>query len=232
MPPGGSESGRAAIAEDGNHLAQELVFAERRVVPQMRVAAGEDAIALSSDQSVRYKALVANAEDNTAGEQFGGASPANGQHVSRPDGGQHTGPVDLQPQLSKLTNHLRGQVMFGLVEKFSVRLRWMLSHHQRTTCSRACRAVAIPLSRATKHSGCCGTAPAWIAPCRIAERWFQIHSRSGRPASGMALFPSASAPILVVPLCSSPFCPQFRNWNAPCTLLYRLYACKVPRAGC
>ena len=26
-------------------------------------------------------------------------------------------------------------IVFGLVEKFSVRLRWMLSHHQETTCS-------------------------------------------------------------------------------------------------
>jgi hypothetical protein len=83
----------------------------------MRVAAGEDAIALSANQSVRYKSLVSIAQDNPSGEQFGGASPANGQHVSRPYGGQHTGPVDLQPHLSKLTKHLRGQIVFGLVGK-------------------------------------------------------------------------------------------------------------------
>ena len=207
MPPDGSESDRVAIAEDGDDLAKELVFAERRVVPQMRVAAGEDAIALSADQSVRNESLVAIADDNTAGEQFGGASPANGQHVSGPDGGQHAGPIDLQPHLSKLANHLRGQIMFGLVEKFSVGLRWMLSHHQRTTCSRACRAVAIPFSRATKRSGCCGTAPAWIAPCRIAARWFQRRSRSERPVSGMAVSSLASESLFAVPLCSSSFCP-------------------------
>jgi hypothetical protein len=49
----------------------------------------------------------------------GRASPANGQHISRPDGGQHTGPGDLQPHLSKLTKHLRGQIVFGLVLKLS-----------------------------------------------------------------------------------------------------------------
>jgi hypothetical protein len=119
MPPGGSERDRAAIAEDGNHLAQDLVFAERRVVPQMRVAACDDAIALSADHPVGYKSLVAIAQDNPSGEQFGGASTANGQHVSRPDGGQHTGPGDLQPHLSKLTKHLRGQIVFGLVLKLS-----------------------------------------------------------------------------------------------------------------
>jgi hypothetical protein len=52
--------------------------------------------------------------------------------------------------------------VFGFVEKFSVRLRWMLSPHQEATSSRTCRAVAIPLSRATKSSGCCGTAPGWF----------------------------------------------------------------------
>ena len=78
MPPGGSESDRAAMAEDGNHLAQELVFAERRVVPQMRVAARDEVIALSADHSVGHKCLAANAQDNPSGEQFGGASPANG----------------------------------------------------------------------------------------------------------------------------------------------------------
>jgi hypothetical protein len=61
MPPGGRESDRAAVAEDGNHLAEDLLASERRVVPQMRVAAGDDAIALSADQSVGYKSLVANA---------------------------------------------------------------------------------------------------------------------------------------------------------------------------
>jgi hypothetical protein len=95
----------------------------------------------------------------------------------------------------------------GLVEKFSVRLCWMLSHHQRTTCSRACRAVAIPLNRATKHSGCCGTAPAWTVPCRIAARWSQRRSRSERPVSGKVLSSLASVPLFAVPLCSSSFCP-------------------------
>jgi hypothetical protein len=103
----------------------------------------------------------------------------------------------------------------GLVEKLFVRLCWILSHHQETTCSRGCCAVAIPLSRATKTSGCCGTATGWIAPCRIAERWSQKHSRSGRLVSGRVLFSLASAPILAVPLCSSSFSPNSTTKNAP-----------------
>ena len=117
MPPGGSEIDRAAIAEDGNHLAQDLLAAEWGVLPQMRVAARDEAIALFADHPVGYKSLVAIAQDNPPGEQFGGVATANGHDVSGPDGGQHAGSIDLQPHLSKLTKHLRGQIVFGLVGK-------------------------------------------------------------------------------------------------------------------
>jgi len=215
MPPERRQSDLAAVAENGDDLAEDLLAGKWGVLAEMRVASGEDTIVLSADHPVRYKSPVTTAQDNTSGEQFGRASPANGQHVSGPDGGQHTGSVDLQAHFSKLTKHLRDQVVPGLVEKLFVRLCWILSHHQETTCSRGCCAVAIPLSRATKTSGCCGTATGWIAPCRIAERWSQKHSRSGRLVSGRVLFSLASAPILAVPLCSSSFSPNSTTKNAP-----------------
>jgi hypothetical protein len=33
MPPGGSESDRVAVAEDGNDLAEDILVGERGVVP-------------------------------------------------------------------------------------------------------------------------------------------------------------------------------------------------------
>ena len=156
MPPGGSEIDRAAIAEDGNHLSQDLLVAEWGILPQMRVAASDEAIALSADHPVREKSPIAMAQNNPSGEQFGRASTANGQHVSGPDGGQHTGSGDLQPHLPKLPKHLRGQVVFGLVEKLSGRLHWIISRHQETTCSRACHfpQPGYEVLRLLRHCDC------------------------------------------------------------------------------
>jgi len=83
--------------------------------PQMRVAACDDAIALSADHPVGYKSLVAIAQDNPSGEQFGGASTANASDVSRPDVRAAYWPGDLSTAPLKLTKHLAARSCLALV---------------------------------------------------------------------------------------------------------------------
>jgi hypothetical protein len=128
-PPSWRQINLAAVAKNGDHLSQQLSVAERGVRARKRIAASDEGIDPLTDQPVGHKSMVAIAQNNTAGEQFRDASPANGEHVSRPDGGQHTGPVDLQSHLSKAANDLYGQVVPGRVIKLSGEFGWNISHH-------------------------------------------------------------------------------------------------------
>ena len=59
MPPDRRRIDGAAIPEDGHHLAQYFVFAERAILTGKRVAARDEEIAASSDEPVGEEALIA-----------------------------------------------------------------------------------------------------------------------------------------------------------------------------
>ncbi len=119
MPPNPGRGHRATVPQNGSHITQDLVMAEWGVIEAKRIPTSDDTIAMFPDQPVRDKRLVAVAQDNPAGAQFGCASPPHGQDVARPDRGEHAGSGDSQTDFSKSANDLRGEVAFGCILQLS-----------------------------------------------------------------------------------------------------------------
>ena len=64
MPPSRGWVDAAAVAENGNHVSQYLIFPERTVEVIKRVTASDETISVFSGQAVRNKLLIAKAQHN------------------------------------------------------------------------------------------------------------------------------------------------------------------------
>jgi hypothetical protein len=95
MPPNWRQGYRTAAPVNGNNLSEDIIATVSGVFESVRIAASDEVPSLFADQPVRDKCSIAIAEDDPAGEQLRWATPADGQDISGPYGGQHTGSVDL-----------------------------------------------------------------------------------------------------------------------------------------
>jgi hypothetical protein len=107
MPPSRGRIDRAALPENGNHFSQDLIVPEGAILVGKRIAAGDETIAAFGDEPVRYKPVVAIAQDDLPGKHLRSAFPAHRQDIAGPYGGEHAGSGNLQAHFSELASNLR-----------------------------------------------------------------------------------------------------------------------------